>query len=144
MPGDTHHGLLTADGRQPLVAVLDANPSTSAVAVMLAGQFGCRTLGVQSVEALLKLLKGESTIDLVLIDFGIGDMDPMVAAQLIRTLGLRGAMPLVGIASRSADPADSRARGLFAATVTKPYSPRELYAALDKSLVALAETAMSP
>lgn len=144
MPGDTHHGLLTADGRQPLVAVLDGNPSTSAVALMLAEQFGCRVLGAPSVEAVLKLLKGGSTIDLVLIDFGISDMDPIVAAQLIRTLGLRGAMPLVAMGSGPVDPADSRARALFAATVAKPYSPRELYAALDKSLAAMAESATSP
>lgn len=136
-------GLRTADGRRPVVAVIDGNPATAAVASMLAEQFGCRSVAAGSVEAALATLKREEVVDLVLLDFAITDMDPIVAAQLIRVLGPRGAMPIVAIARTLSHTVDARARSVgFARTVAAPYSPRELYEAMEASLGHRASPAM--
>ncbi len=141
MPGDATRGLRTYDGRQPVVAAIDGNPATAAVLVMLAEQFGCRALAAHSVEAGLALLKREPVVDLVAIDFAIPDMDPFVAAQLIRTLGKRGAMPIVAIADAAS--AGQRTGPIcFSRTVAKPYSPRELFAAFETALARVAEPAL--
>jgi len=144
MPEEKTTGLRTPDGRQPLVVVIDGNAATAAIAVMLLEQFDCRALPAHSTEDALKVLKSDQAVDLVLLDFALDDMDPLVAAQLIRALGPRGAMPIVALTSTAA--VTSGPRGIavgFARTLTKPYSPRELYAALDSSLGRVAEGAAS-
>jgi CheY-like chemotaxis protein len=128
-------GLSTPDGRQPAVAVIDGNAATAMVATTLCEQFGCAVYRAATAEAALALLKREAAIDLVVMDLAIPDMDPIVAAQLIRALGRRGGMPIVAVAGSAAETASSRGRAVgFARTVVKPYSPRELYAALESSL----------
>ncbi len=124
--------------------VIDGNPATAAIAVMLLEQFDCHALLARSAEAALKVLKGDRMVDLVLLDFALDDMDPMVAAQLIRALGTRGAMPIIALAATESAASGARGHAVgFARTVTKPYSPRELYAALDYSLGRVAEGAAS-
>lgn len=134
MPEAKGHGLYTADGRHPVVIVIDSNRSTAAVASMLAEQFGCRALPLSTASAAVRVLKEGQTIDLILIDFGIGDMNPVAAARLIHTVDLRGATPIIAIDDKAHVGVQSRERDLFAGTVTKPYSPRELFTALEKSL----------
>lgn len=148
MPEIRGHGLLTTDGRRPVVVVVDSNRSTAAVATMLAEQFGCRALPMSSAHAAIRVLREDQTIDLVLIDCGVGDMNPVVAARLIRTVDTRQATPLVAIDDSGQTGAQTGVqdceRGLFAGTVTKPYSPRELFAALEKSLSTAPESLTAP
>ena len=144
MPEERATGLRTPDGRQPLVVVIDGNPATSAITVMLLEQFDCRTLLARSGEAALKMLKAAQAVDLVLLDFAHDDMDPVVAAQLIRALGPRGAMPIIALTASASAASGPRGHSVdFARIVTKPYSPRELYTALDYSLGRVAEGAGS-
>lgn len=128
-------GLITADGRPPRVAVVDGNALTAMLTGMLIEQFGCRIVRAATGEALLALVDREGFIDLVVMELAIPDMDGMVAAQLIRALGPRGAMPIIALVSTRSDGADRRARAAgFTATVIKPYSPRELYGAIHAAL----------
>ena len=144
MPDERTTGLRTPDGRPPRVVVIDGNPATSAIAVMLLEQFDCQALLARSAEAALKVLKQDQAVDLVVLDLALNDMDPMVAAQLIRALGPRGAMPIVALAATASATSGLRGHAVgFAGTVTKPYSPRELYAVLDRSLGRVAEGAAS-
>jgi two-component system, sensor histidine kinase len=144
MPSDRTWRVRSADGRQPVVTLIDGNPPTAAVAAMLLEQFGCRVLVARSVESALALLKQTPGIDLVLIDFAIRDMDPVVAAQLIRALGPRGAMPIIALTASASAASGPRGHAVdFARIVTKPYSPRELYTALDHALGRVAEGAAS-
>jgi CheY-like chemotaxis protein len=144
MPDERTMGLRTPDGRQPLVVVIDGNPATSSIAAMLLEQFDCRALLAHSGEAALKVLKSDPAVDLVLLDFTLGDMDPMVAAQLIRALGPNGAVPIIALATTASATSGPRGHAVgFARTVTKPYSPRELYTAIDYSLGRVAEGAAS-
>ena len=143
MPGDAVRGLRTHEGREPVFAVIDSNPSTSAVLVMLSQQFGCRVIANRSVEAALALLRQEQTVDLIAIDLGITDMDPYVAAQLVRMLDKANVMPIIAIADAETVTDAVGARGAcFNHAVAKPYSPRELYAAFETALIRVAEPAL--
>ena len=135
MPSDPSSRLITADGRRPRVAVVAGQHAASMVATMLVEQFGCTWVAAPSGEAALALLRQEAGIDLVIIDLGIADMDGAVAAQLIRALGPHGSMPIIALTSAHADDAAPRGRAAgFSASLAKPYSPRELYGALQNAL----------
>jgi CheY-like chemotaxis protein len=135
MPGDAGSHLTTGDGRRPSVVVLDGNAVTAAVVVPMLMRFGCSVQAAASAEAALALLRRVPDVDLVVMDFGLRDMDPIVAAQLIRALGPRGAIPIVAIASNPALTTTPRGRAVgFARTLRKPYSPRDLHGAVEACL----------
>jgi CheY-like chemotaxis protein len=126
--------LTTADGRRPRVAVVDGNNATATITSLLVEQFGCACIAARSGEAALALVRGES-VDLVLIDLHMPDMDGIVTATLIRALGERGTMPIVPLAIARSEVAGPRGRAAgFAGAVLKPYSPRELHAAMQAAL----------
>jgi CheY-like chemotaxis protein len=128
-------GLTTTAGERPRVAIVGGTPSGIMVATVLIEQFGCSSLNAPTGEAVLSLLRTDEEIDLVVIDLSVADMDGIVAVQLIRALGARGALPVVALTSDQADITAPRARAAgFAGAVAKPYSPRELYAAMRSAL----------
>jgi CheY-like chemotaxis protein len=135
-------GLTTPDGRRPRVAIVGGTPSSAMVATVLCDQFGCSPFNTRTGESVLALLRREIPLDMVVLDLSVPDMDGIVAVQLIRALGTRGNLPVIALANDRAETTSSRARAAgFAGTVVKPYSPRELYAAM---LVALSEAAPQP
>lgn len=128
-------GLTTADGRRPRVAIVGGTPASAMVATVLCDQFGCTPFNTPSGESVLALLRRDVPLDLVVIDLSVPDMDGIVAVQLIRALGARGALPVVALARDRAEIAGPRARAAgFTGAVVKPYSPRELYGALLAAL----------
>jgi CheY-like chemotaxis protein len=134
MASGAHFGLTTADGRRPRVAVVCGNIASAMVTIMLCEQFGCAPYAAASGEAALALLRRDE-VDLVMLDLAMPDMDAVAAAQLIRALGPRGAMPILALAEKTSDLSPPRARAAgFAGTVVKPYSPRELYSAMESAL----------
>jgi two-component system chemotaxis response regulator CheY len=127
--------LATADGRRPRVAIVGGTPSSAMVATVLCQQFGCSSVVTPTGEAVLGLLRRETPIDLVVLDLSMPDMDGIVAVQLIRAMGNRGNVPVVALVSDRAEIATARARAAgFSGGVLKPYSPRELYAAMQSAL----------
>jgi CheY-like chemotaxis protein len=61
-------------------------------------------------------------------------MDGIVAVQLIRAMGARGAVPVIALTADRASISRPRARAAgFAGILVKPYSPRELYAVLHNA-----------
>jgi DNA-binding response OmpR family regulator len=79
---------------------------------------------------------------MVVMDLVVPDMDGFVAVQLIRALGARGSLPILALADDRSTATTARARAAgFAGTVLKPYSPRELYAAMHGALGAAAARA---
>lgn len=128
-------GLTTTAGERPRVAIVGGTPSGVMVATVLIEQFGCSPLNAPTGEAVLSLLRADQEIDLVVIDLSVADMDGIVAVQMIRALGRRGALPVVALTNEQADIAAPRARAAgFAGSVAKPYSPRELYTAMRQAL----------
>jgi len=66
-----------------------------------------------------------------------------VAVQLIRAMGARGALPVVALVSDRTEVTDNRARAAgFSAVVVKPYSPRELFGAMEHALARAAQRAL--
>ncbi len=132
---------LTVNGRRPRVAIVGGSPASAMIATILVGQFGCETLTAAGGEAALALLRRDPAIDLIVLDLAIPDMDGIVAAELIRTLGGRSTMPIIAITDDRARLAAPRARAAgFSGAVVKPYSPRELYAAIETALARAAAT----
>jgi len=131
MDSQPRFGLTTADGRPPRVAIVDGNAASAMVSVALVRQFGGLPVIATNGEAALSLLRRDGGIDLVILDLGLSDREGLVLAQLIRTLGERGAMPILGLAAGPRLP--GRAAG-FSASLKKPYSPRELYAVMRDAL----------
>jgi CheY-like chemotaxis protein len=111
--------------------VVDGNAASSMVTVALARQFGCMPVPAANGEAALSLLRRDGGIDLVVLDMGLADREGMVLAQLIRTLGERGTMPILALVSGPRLP--GKAAGI-SATLRKPYSPRELYGVMRDAL----------
>jgi CheY-like chemotaxis protein len=126
---------LTVNGHRPRIAIVGGSPSNIMIATVLVEQFGCEPLPVPGGEAVLALLRRDPAIDLILLDLVMPDMDGIVAAQLIRTLGSRRALPIVAMTDDRTRLATQHARAAgFNGAVVKPYSPRELHAALETAL----------
>ncbi len=129
------HGLTTVDGRRPQVAIVGGTASGALVATVLCQQFGCSPVSTPTGESVLALLRRDTPLDLVVIDLSVADMDGIVAVQLIRALGTRGALPVVALTNDRAEISGTRARAAgFTGSVVKPYSPRELYSAMQTAL----------
>ncbi len=125
---------LTVNGHRPRVAVVGGSPAGATVATILIEQFGCEPINAPSGEAVLGLLRRDQTIDLIVLDLSVPDMDGIVAVQLIRALGASGTLPVIALTDdRTRVASNARAAG-FAGTVVKPYSPRELYVAMEGAL----------
>jgi CheY-like chemotaxis protein len=128
-------GGLAANGERPVVAIVGGTPAGATVATILIEQFGCEPRRASTGEAALSLLRQGEHIDLVVLDLSVPDMDGIVALQLIRALGARGNLPVLALTNDRAEVATPRARAAgFAGAVVKPYSPRELFAAMEAAL----------
>jgi CheY-like chemotaxis protein len=133
---------LTVNGHRPRVAVVGGSPASAMIATILVEQFGCEPLPAPGGEAVLALLRRDPAVDLILLDLAIPDMDGIVAAQLIRTLGARTALPIIAVTDDRSRLATQHARAAgFNGAVVKPYSPRELHAAME---TAFARSAAAP
>jgi CheY-like chemotaxis protein len=133
--GGTGLGLTTADGRRPRVAIVGGTPAGAMVAGVLIQQFGCSPINSATAAAVLALVSRDDPVDLVVIDLALPDMDAILAVELSRAVGARGAMPVVALIDNRAQMTAPRARAAgFAAAVVKPYSPRELYGAMHVAL----------
>ncbi len=127
--------LATVDGRRPRVAVVGGSPAGGMVATVLCQQFGCDTASAATGEALLSLLRGSTPYDAVVLDLSVADMNAIVMVQLIRALGNRGDLPVVALTNHRGETSGPHARAAdFAAAVVKPYSPRELFTAMQTAL----------
>jgi len=140
---DQSGDLVTGDGRAPEVAIVGGSPAGALVASVLCQQFGCTTTTMPSGEAVLALLQTDAAVDLVVMDLAACDTEGMVAVQMIRALGRRRNLPVVALTS-DADTLGAAFAGAtgFAAAVVKPYSPRELYAAMRAALRQQAASAL--
>lgn len=128
-------GLTTADGKRPRVAIVGGTPSSGMIANVLVEQFGCVPVSSPTGKSVLELLRRDDPIDMVVIDLSVPDMDGIVAVQLIRALGSRGALPVVALTNDRLEMAAPRAKAAgFSGAVVKPYSPRELYGAMHAAL----------
>ena len=106
---------LTVNGRRPRVAIVGGRRTGAMIAGILVEQFGCEPLHAPGAEDALALIRRDPAIDLILLDLSLPDMDGIVAAQLLRTLGARNTLPILALTddrSRLAAPARPCRRAL--------------------------------
>jgi CheY-like chemotaxis protein len=131
---ETTARFITVDGRSPRVALVGGTPAGAMVAAVLLEQFGCLPVSTPTGESILAMLRSDATVDLVVVDLSVPDMDGIVAVQLIRAMGARGEVPVIALTGDRAAISRPRARAAgFAGILVKPYSPRELYAVLHSA-----------
>jgi len=113
------------------------------VAKILCQQFGCTPVSAPTGEAVLGLLRSDARVDLVLIDLSVADMEGIVVVQLIRALGNRGSLPVVAMVTDKMQVSSNRGRGAgFSGAIVAPYSPRELFVAMQSALTRAAQRAL--
>jgi hypothetical protein len=109
-------------------------PAAAMVAGVLIDQFGCARLSARRSGEVLALLASREPIDLVVVDLN-GNEEALSTSELIGTLGA-GQPPVVALADMRAAPGGSFRFARLAGTVAKPYSPRELFGAMQSALKA--------
>ncbi|MEX0852183.1 MAG: response regulator [Bauldia sp.] len=128
-------GLTTTDGRRPRVAIAGGTPASAMVAGVLVGQFGCLAITSRTGAGVLALIGRDEPIDLVVMDLFLPDTDGLAVAERLRALGASGAIPMIALVDSPSDFVSPRGGAAgFVAAVKKPYSPRELYAAMHIAL----------
>jgi CheY-like chemotaxis protein len=105
------------------------------VAGVLLEQFGCAPLSARRGSEVLAILASREPIDLVVVDVNVGNDEAMTTSELIGTLGA-GQPPVVALADMRVPPGRSLRFARLASTVAKPYSPRELFGAMQTALKA--------
>jgi CheY-like chemotaxis protein len=111
------------------------------VAGVLIDQFGCARLSARRGSDILALLATREPIDLVIVDINAaGGDEALSTSELIGTLGA-GQPPVVALADMRAAPGQALRFARLAGTVAKPYSPRELFGAMQSALKAPAAMA---
>jgi CheY-like chemotaxis protein len=104
------------------------------VAGVLIDQFGCARVSARRSGEVLALLASREPIDLVVVDVtSQTNDDSLSTSELIGTLGA-GQPPVVALADMRAAPGRSLRFARLASTVAKPYSPRELFGAMQNAL----------
>jgi PAS domain S-box-containing protein len=117
--------------------VVDDNATNCRIAVGYAESWGMQARATASPTEALAWIRGGEPFDIALLDMLMPELDGIALAREIRRERDARALPLVLLTSlgrRAADPA------LFAATLTKPIKPSQLYDALvtvlDRTTVA--------
>lgn len=137
-------GLTTSDGRKPRVAIVGGTPAGVMVATVLCDQFGCEPVNARSGEAIRAILSRDRTPDLIIMDLAVADTGSLVTAEIVRAICQRSALPVVALAaSRGEMAASNNGVGGFVGSVLKPYSPRELYTAIQSALTLAAPHAVA-
>jgi CheY-like chemotaxis protein len=104
------------------------------VAGVLIDQFGCTRMSARRGGEILALLASREPIDLVVVDVNAsGGDEALSTSELIGTLGT-GQPPVVALADMRAAPGQGFRFARLAGTVAKPYSPRELFGAMQAAL----------
>jgi CheY-like chemotaxis protein len=129
--------LVTRDGCQPRVLLVEDNQSNQLLGKMLLERLGCRTDVVQDgIEALGAVRR--CRYDLVLMDILMPVMDGTEATRRLRAMG--ATIPILGLTAT----VDDRARliGLgFTDCLSKPASAKTLRSAIAKALGCAASAA---
>ncbi len=124
--GGTVLGLTTADGRRPRVAIVGGTPATMLVAGVLIEHFGCLLVTAANGAA---IAVRDDPIDLIVADLPVADRDGVRRLRAIATA------PIIALTDDGSDAGARRARAAgCAAALAKPYSPRQLYAAMHVAL----------
>jgi CheY-like chemotaxis protein len=130
-----------------LLAV-DDNATNRRIVAGLAAKWGLQTTLAEGPEAALEILRRGERFDLAILDMQMPVMDGVMLARAIRELPGCGTLPLV-LFSSIGRPQPKEHPGLFAACLTKPVKPSQLFDTLagifsDVKTEAAVEAVVSP
>ncbi len=111
--------------------VVDDNATNRRILLALAAKWGLVAREAGGARAALELLRAGESFDLVIVDGHMPGMDGVMLAKEIRRLPQGGAVPLLLLSSIGGQPARDEP-GLFAACLTKPAKPSQLFDAIAK------------
>jgi CheY-like chemotaxis protein len=104
------------------------------VAGVLIEHFGCSPVTGASNAAALTRLHREQRVDLVVVDVPADEGDEAADGPLLAMLACRGSVPVIALTHDAASA--RKTDGIV--SLAKPYSPRELHAAMAKALLGFA------
>jgi PAS domain S-box-containing protein len=108
--------------------IVDDNATSRRILAALATQWGAVAHPAATGAEALAWLRSGQTFDLAIVDMLMPGMTGVTLAREIRQLGPAGRLPLVLLSSLGQTPREERNQ--FAAHLTKPAKPAQLYAAL--------------
>ena len=108
--------------------IVDDNATSRRILAALSTQWGAVAHPAATGGEALAWLRTGQTFDLAIVDMQMPGLTGVTFAQEVRQLGPRGRLPLVLLSSLGQTPREER--GMFAAHLTKPAKPAQLYAAL--------------
>jgi signal transduction histidine kinase/CHASE1-domain containing sensor protein/DNA-binding response OmpR family regulator len=111
--------------------VVDDNATNRRILRALAEKWGLLAREADGPAAALDLLRAGERFDLAILDGHMPGMDGIILAKEIRRLPQAGGMPLLLLSSIGGSPARDEP-GLFAACLTKPAKPSQLFDAIAK------------
>ncbi len=111
--------------------IVDDNATNRRILLALAQKWGLLAREVDGPAAALDLLRAGERFDLAIIDGHMPGMDGPMLAKEIRKLPQAAAMPMLLLSSIGGYPAKEEP-GLFAACLTKPAKPSQLFDAIAK------------
>ncbi|MHA1157144.1 MAG: hypothetical protein ACTSP2_00145 [Alphaproteobacteria bacterium] len=128
--GNEQLSLARSDGSAPRVLLGGGTPAQATVAAILATQFGCDIRYVGSCGDLLSALRSTPAADLVVLDQAHPHGAGALWAPTLRAEAQRRGLPFVRLGGAMTRRAGRSLEGV----VDKPYSPRELFAAMQSAL----------
>ena len=125
---------------QPQIAdsrllIVDDNATSCRILRLQARKWGMKTRDTQSAGEALEWIRAGERFDLALLDLRMPGMDGLKLAAEIRKLPDAGAMPLVLLTSMGPQPClPEQLKATFAACLTKPIKPAQLYEAVTQAI----------
>ena len=115
--------------------IVDDNATQCRILRLQARKWGMKTRDTQSAGEALEWLRTGERFDLALLDLRMPEMDGLTLAAKIRKLPDAAAMPLVLLTSLGPQSClPQELKGTFAACLTKPIKPAQLYEAVTRAL----------
>jgi two-component system cell cycle response regulator DivK len=119
-----------------LILVIEDNPANMKLAMLLLHRAGHRTLSAVDAENGMAQARSEQP-DLILMDIQLPEMDGLTATALLKKDGKTAHIPVIALTALAmkADQEKSQTAGCDA-YIAKPLNYRELFAAIDRLLLA--------
>lgn len=123
-------------GKQPILSqkrilIVDDNQTNRLILTKQVEAWGMMPTTVDSATDALTLLEEREPFDLAVLDMHMPHMDGLMLAQAVQNIAHRRELPLIMLSSIG-DSAELRQEDLFAAFLTKPVKPKQLYTTLNQ------------
>ena len=113
--------------------VVDDNDHSRRILATLAAKWDMECTALQTAHETLELIRNGRTFDLAILDMQMPEMDGVMLARALHALPASRDLPLILLSSIGRHP-DARDAALFAACLTKPAKPSQLFNEIGRAL----------